>query len=199
LSRSKAKAELFVRLLQPLQKPLKAYCYRMLGKRTSVEDVIQSAVANAFAHFEQFTEGSNFRAWIFRFVTFEIFNCNRKHAPVSFGEVPADLLAEESGEFIAHPDIHAALIDDPDVVLEHLDDVVVEALQRLPPTERSVLLLYAIGEFSYQEIHELLSIPLGSVIGYLSRARKRLRLSLADYATQQGLYRPAPSTEDAAP
>jgi RNA polymerase sigma-70 factor (ECF subfamily) len=80
------------------------------------------------------------------------------------------------------------MIDDPDVVLDHFDDMVVDALQRLPPAERSVLLLYAIGEFSYKEIHELLSIPLGSVIGYLSRARMRLRLSLADYAARQGLY-----------
>jgi len=48
------------------------------------------------------------------------------------------------------------------------------------------LLLRALGEFSYKEIQQLLSIPLGSVIGYLSRARQRLRITLADYAVRRG-------------
>jgi RNA polymerase sigma-70 factor (ECF subfamily) len=79
--------------------------------------------------------------------------------------------------------------DAPEVVLEHLDQVVAEALDKLPPLERAVLLLRAIGDFSYQEIHELLSIPVGSVMGYLSRARQRLRISLGEYAAEQGLFR----------
>ena len=62
------------------------------------------------------------------------------------------------------------------------------ALERLAPLERAVLLLRGVGEFSYKEIHELLAIPVGSVIGYLSRARKRLRIMLAEYAKERGLF-----------
>jgi DNA-directed RNA polymerase specialized sigma24 family protein len=47
-------------------------------------------------------------------------------------------------------------------------------------------LLRAVGEFSYREIQELLSIPLGSVMGYLSRARSRLRVALSAYAATRG-------------
>jgi RNA polymerase sigma-70 factor (ECF subfamily) len=189
LGPAKAKADAFVELLQPLQKPLEAYCHRMLRKSSLVEDVIQSAVAAAFVKFDRHVEVVNFKAWIFRFVTLEIFNRNRKHEPIAFGDVPADLPVEESWELVAQADTFAAMLEDPDVVLEYFDDVVVDALERLPVIERAVLLLRAIGELSYNEIREILSIPLGSVIGYLSRARKRLRLSLADYAAQHGLYR----------
>jgi RNA polymerase sigma-70 factor (ECF subfamily) len=193
LSRSKAKADAFLELLQPLQRPLEVYCRRLLRKPSATEDVLQNAVAAAFAQFDRYVEGTNFKAWIFRFVTLEIFNRNRKHEPIVSGEVPADLPVEESWELVTLGDAAAAMLDDPDVVLEYFDDVVVEALGRLAPRERAVLLLLSVGEFSYKEIHELLSIPLGSVMGYLSRARKRLRLSLADYAAQQGLFRHGPS------
>src|SRR5262249_42597490 len=145
-------------------------------------------VAKAFSQFDDFAAGTNFKAWIFRFVTLEIFNRNRKRAPVALDEVPTDLASEESWELISQADTFAAMLENPDVILEHFDDTVVGALQRLAPLERASLLLRAVGEFNYKEIHELLAIPLGSVIGYLSRARKRLRIALADYAAQRGLY-----------
>jgi RNA polymerase sigma-70 factor (ECF subfamily) len=185
----KAKADAFVELLSPLQGPLELYCRRMLRDRSQVEDALQSAIADAFAKFDRYAAGTNFKAWIFRFVTLEVFNRNGKHEPVVLGEIPADLPAEESWELVLNGDAFDAMLEDPNVVLEHFDEVVVDALERLAPLERAVLLLRSIGDFSYKEIHELLSIPVGSVIGYLSRARKRLRISLADYATQLGLFR----------
>jgi RNA polymerase sigma-70 factor (ECF subfamily) len=197
LTGQKASSDLFVELLRPLQGPLEVYCRRMLRDRSQVEDVLQSAIADAFAKFDRYTGGTNFKAWIFRFVTLEVFNRNTKHEPVGLGEIPADLAADESWELVLNGDTFDAMLDDPDVVLDHFDDVVVDALERLAPLERATLLLRGIGEFSYKEIHELLSIPVGSVIGYLSRARKRLRIALADYATQHGLFRtpqPSPSS-----
>jgi RNA polymerase sigma-70 factor (ECF subfamily) len=150
--------------------------------------VLQASVARAFAQFDRYVEGTNFKAWMFRFVTLETFNRNRKHEPVTFGDVPTDLPAAESWTLVEREDVLTAMLDDPDVVLEHFDDVVVAALAELAPPERAVLLLRSIGEFSYLEIHELLGIPLGSVMGYLSRARTRLRSSLAEYAAQRGLF-----------
>jgi RNA polymerase sigma-70 factor (ECF subfamily) len=176
-----------VEQLQPLQAPLEVYCRRMLRNRSLAEDALQSAVAAAFAKYDPGIAGDDFRNWIFRFVTLEIFNRNRKHEPIPFGDIPVDLAADESWGLVTHEDTFAAMLEDPDVVLEHLDDVLADALGRLAPLERAVLLLRAIGEFSYAEIHELLSIPLGSVMGYLSRARTRLRLSLADYAAERGV------------
>ena len=197
--RSTAKAEAFIALLRPLQRPLEVYCQRILRNPSQVEDVLQDAVAAAFARFNRYAEGTNFKAWIFRFVTLQVFNRNRKHEPIAFSDFPADLPAEESEDFVTCEETFAAMLDDPDVLLEQLDDVLAEALQKLPASERAVLLLRAVGEFSYEEIHDVLSIPLGSVMGYLSRARKRLRLSLADYAAERGLYRHGPLTGESSP
>jgi RNA polymerase sigma-70 factor (ECF subfamily) len=187
LSQVRAKAERFVELLQPLQKPLEVYCRRLLRNRAPVEDTLQSAVAAAFAAFDRHAEGTNFRAWMFRFVTLEIFNRNRKHEPTPLGALPGEVPQEQPWDLVTGEATFEALFEDPDAVLEYLDEAVAQALRRLPAAERSVLLLRAVGEFSYKEIHDLLAIPLGSVIGYLSRARKQLRVALADYATRQGL------------
>jgi len=182
----KDKPKAFLELLLPCQRVLEVYCRRLLRDPTLVEEVLQDAVTAAFARFDHFAEGSNFRAWIFRFVTFAALNRNRKQEPVAWGrEVPFDVVAQ--------PEVLELLPDNVDGLMEHFDDQVAAALRALPAAERTVLLLRAVGELSYKEIHELLSMPLGSVVGYLSRARQKLRRALADYAARQGhSRRPAP-------
>jgi RNA polymerase sigma-70 factor (ECF subfamily) len=187
LSRSDDKNKAFLALLLPLQGALEVYCRRMLRNRSDVEDVLQKAVMEAFARFDRYAEGTNFRAWIFRFVTLEAFNRNRKREPTPLGEFQDDLPAQPLEEL--PDDALATLLENPGPLMEHFEDHVVHALWQLTPSERAVLLLRAIGEFSYQEMHEILSIPLGSVMGYLSRARHKMRRSLFDFATQQGLCR----------
>jgi len=195
LSRASDKTEAFLQQLRPLQRPLEVYCRRMLRDRSLVEDVFQTAVAAAFTQYRGGVAVKDFKAWIFRFVTLETFNRNRKHEPIALGEAAADLPDEQPWGAAIPEATFEAMLEDPDVVLEHFDDVVVEALEQLPPFERTVLLLRAVGEFSYKEIHELLAMPLGSVIGYLSRARKRLRIVLADYAVQRGWLPGGPESE----
>jgi RNA polymerase sigma-70 factor (ECF subfamily) len=203
LSRSKEKADAFLKLFHPLRGPLEGYCRRMLRKRDHVEDVLQSVVTLAFERFDDFVEGTNFKAWIFRIATLEIFNRYRKssrgHEAVSLDELPSDLLADNSWRFVEQECTFLAMLQDPEAVLDHFDDVVVAALDELAPRERAVLLLRSIGEFRYDEIHQLLDVPLGSVIGYLSRARHRMRLALANYADECGLYRPHSSQREAPP
>lgn len=139
----------------------------------------------AFVRFDRYAEGTNFRAWIFRFVTLELFNRNRKREPASVGEGVEDIPAPPSQDF--PDDTLAVLLENPGSLMEHFEGQVVAALWQLTTAERAVLLLRAVGEFSYHEVHEIMAIPLGSVIGYLSRSRKKMRQALADYAAQRGL------------
>jgi RNA polymerase sigma-70 factor (ECF subfamily) len=194
LGRAQTKNEIFSALLLPLQRSLETYCRRMLRNPSDVEDVLQNGVTEAFARFDRYVEGTNFRAWIFRFVTFALFNHNRKREPKSLGafldEVQTGPQAELTETAVS------TLVETPDLVMEHFDDQVADALWRLSKLERTVLLLRALGEFSYQEIHEILSIPIGSVMGYLSRARQNMRRCLAAFAQQRGLVR---RTEEQSP
>lgn len=159
----------------------------MLRDPSHVEDVLQSAIMEAFARFDRYTEGTNFRAWIFRFVTLEIFNRNRKREPTPWGEGLDNIPSPPSQDF--SDDAVAVVLESPGLLMEHFDEQIVDALWQLTTAERTVLLLRAVGEFSYHEIHGILAIPLGSVIGYLSRSRKKMRQALADYVAERGLHR----------
>src|SRR5947209_4350761 len=90
LSREQQKAADFMALLQPLQRQLQVYCQRMLRDRSEVEDVLQTVVMTAFSRFDRYAEGTNFRAWMFRFPTLEAFNRNRKRQPDPWGKFPLE-------------------------------------------------------------------------------------------------------------
>ena len=57
---------------------------------------------------------------------------------------------------------------------------VLRALSRLPPEQREVLVLAAVEEMRYEEIAVVLSIPVGTVMSRLSRAREKLRRAVGD-------------------
>lgn len=179
-------SEMFLQLLKPLQRPLDLYARRILRDSSQSEDVLQEAVMEALSHFVEFTEGTNFRAWMFRFVTHKALNANRRIEPVRLGDIPVDLAVEEVWNLPEADDALELLLDDSDRLREMLDAPVARALGRLAVAERACLLLKSIGGFSYQEIHEQLGMPVGSVMGYLARARRRMRLFLAEYAVEQG-------------
>ncbi len=178
------KAERFVAHLEPLQRQLSVYCARALNRRGESEDVLQSAVANAFRDFDKYSEGTNFKAWMYRYVTLEILNRNRA----------AGRLAVPSGshEPVHEPALHdsfrlESLLDAPEIVLDHCDDVVAVCVRQLTELERKILLLRAVGDFKYREIAEILDIPIGTVMGLLSRARDQLRTGLLEYGRDHGL------------
>ncbi|WP_158633460.1 RNA polymerase sigma factor [Tautonia sociabilis] len=180
-----------MRHLGPLRGALEAYCRRSLRDRGEVGDVLQAAVANAYRDFDLYVEGTNFRAWIFRYINGEILNANRRsgRAPQVMGS-KVEVLVEPTWQMPADAPLVEALRDDPDAVLEQCDEVLAEAVRGLPPQEQAVVLLRAIGEFKYREMAEILGIPLGTVMTSLSRARQRLRERLADFGGERGLLGP---------
>ncbi|MDA1232598.1 MAG: RNA polymerase sigma factor, partial [Planctomycetota bacterium] len=173
--------------LEPLQRQLSVFCSRMLNRREDADDVLQSAVANAFRDFDKYSEGTSFRAWMYRYVTLEILNRNRT------GSRSADSIDDHGLSHEPVPAIDSfrieALLEAPEIVLDHCDDVVAICVRKLTELERKILLLRAVGDFKYREIADVLDIPIGTVMGLLSRARHQLRTGLLEYARENGLLR----------
>jgi RNA polymerase sigma-70 factor (ECF subfamily) len=72
---------------------------------------------------------------------------------------------------------------------EGMDDRLVHALNQLSEPHRCVVLLWAVEDFSLNEIASALRIPVGTVMSRLHRARKQLSASLADLASDRGMLR----------
>ena len=154
------------------------------------EDVFSQAVLSAYENRRKYTPGTNFRAWMFRILTNKCFVANRETARAFESlDAPgaAQVPAAESVAFFSES-------DDPASVLEQCGDEVHRAFRNLSTAQRSCILLRGVEHFSYQEIAEIMEIPVGTVMTHLARGRKKLRQQLAEYALETGIIRrfPAP-------
>lgn len=179
--------------LAAVRPELIAYARHLVRQREDLPDALQVILLTAYRRIEQFRPGTSFKAWIFQIATYEIFNLNRKYAREWRLRVPWDEdLVDCSGDEadpLAELEREAAydlVLKDPDLLAQALDAELQSAIAGLPPKERSVLLLRIIGEFNTSETAQMLGMPMGSVMGYLGRARRKLRLALADYARPAG-------------
>jgi RNA polymerase sigma-70 factor (ECF subfamily) len=66
---------------------------------------------------------------------------------------------------------------------------VVDAVEKLPPLHREVVLLVDVEGFSYKDAADTLGVPIGTVMSRLHRARQQLQKSLYDYAVESGIVR----------
>jgi RNA polymerase sigma-70 factor (ECF subfamily) len=177
----------FVALLEPERDALWRFAHRMCWDRSSAEDCLQEATLIAYRKFDVFTPGTSFRAWTFRILSNVILNANsqtRRALQVRAATEEIDLMAALDRE-----EAYEKVLDDPDQVLQQVSDPVRRAVKGLPPHERMVFLLRAVEGFSYREIADFLSIPMGTVMSHLFRARTRLRELLTDYVRESGFAR----------
>ncbi len=136
------------------------------------KDALQNAVLRAFRAFDRYHDDASFRAWMFKILTNEIFAINRKRGRVAQFEIAVE--PDEIEEF-ASLDFTAEMPLSWETLADALDEELLPALHRLNDAERAVLLMRGIGDLRYREISECLGIPLGSVMGNLSRARQKMR------------------------
>ena len=157
----------FEALAMPLFDQLYNFAHWLTQNREEAEDLVQETYTKALKGFSSFQLGTNFRAWMYRILR-NTFLTSRTGLKVTM-TVPLD--PEENGPELAIEH------DTPETILLERSnrDLLQSALDELPVYFREILLLCEVEEMSYQEIAETLSIPIGTVMSRLSRARKTLR------------------------
>jgi RNA polymerase sigma-70 factor, ECF subfamily len=174
-----SEAQRFLALLKPIERDLESYCHRLMWEPQEAPDTLQNAVLRAFAAFDRYHEDASFRAWMFKILTNEAFAMNRKHARIAHHEF--QLEPEELAGLAQNAEaaVETVLSSSAGNLNQPLEPELEAGLKTLTDAERAVLLLRAMGELHYREISETLNIPLGSVMGNLSRARQKMRVYLA--------------------
>ncbi len=175
----------FERSVAAVRGDLVAYIRHLLWRKDDLPDALQAIMLTAYRRFSDFQPGSNFRAWMFRIATYDVFNFNRRSDRERRTLVP--LSEEDSAVEALEEEIHyEELLRNPAALDRILSSELVTALSRLAPNEREVLLLRILGGFSTRETARILDMPAGSVMGFLGRARRKLRLALAARAYERG-------------
>jgi RNA polymerase sigma-70 factor (ECF subfamily) len=150
------------------------------GDAARSEDLVQDAVLKAYRAWDDFKLGTNCRAWLMTILrnTFinEFRSQQRRPNAVEFDEV-----AERS--------VFAAVSDDDPAgaFFERIIDAeVIAAIDDLPEDFRVAIVLSDLEGLSYQEVSEIMGIPVGTVKSRLFRARKRLQTQLHAFAREMG-------------
>ncbi len=160
---------------------------RMARSGAGAGDLVQGAYIKALRFREQFTPGTNLKAWLFRILTNTFINSYRRRQTqpemTELDEVPEFDLYRKMSDTRAG----AAPGNPESEFLERIVDTEVkDALGELPEKFRTVVLLDVEG-FSYKEIAEMLEIPIGTVMSRLHRGRKFLQKRLYDHAQEHGI------------
>ncbi|MGH2359391.1 MAG: sigma-70 family RNA polymerase sigma factor [bacterium] len=156
---------------------------RMTRNRTNAEDLLQETFLRAWRSFHTFRPGTNARAWLYRILMNAYIDNYRKAT-----REPEVVDQDDVDEFylyskVQESDQYRRAGNPEEAFLQTLMDADVKsALESLPETFRAVVMLADIDGFSYKEIAEILSIPIGTVMSRLHRGRKQLQVALWEYA-----------------
>lgn len=150
------------------------------------EDLVQEACLKAFRAFDRFERGTDYKAWLFRILLNTITDFQRKTAR-ELNE--ADRALRNSYiAFIDGVERSCRLDPEQQLLAGSLAEALQMALNQLPPDWQSVVRLNFGEGLRYQEIADLLDIPLGTVMSRLYRARQFLRHYLARYLAEEDVH-----------
>lgn len=157
------------------------FAYYLSRNDEVAQDLVQETLLRAYNAIYSFRLGTNGRAWLFKILKNLFLNQAR--------ELKTKPRTEELDEITFHHEsenskkydyLHEQVSDDT------LSDEVAAAIASLPLDFKTVLLLYDIEGFSYEEIKEITNVPLGTVRSRLHRSRSLLKNKLSSFAEKEG-------------
>jgi RNA polymerase sigma-70 factor, ECF subfamily len=178
----------FRQLVDPHRRGLLAHCYRMSGSLQDAEDMVQEALVRAWRGLGGFQERSSFRTWIYRIATHATLDALRqakaRTLPADCGPAadPTKPPAPPALEMHWLEPIPDALLPsgppEADALLSQKQSVslaFLQALQKLPATQRAAVLLKDVIGMSADEIASLLETTSGATNSLVQRARETLK------------------------
>jgi len=177
----------FETLLGRVLGPALGTALRLTRNREDAEDLVQEAALRAFRSFGTFQSGSNFNAWFFKILVNCFYARHRKQRPEASLEVLEDghepaLYESTASAGLAGRGADPVALASEAITIEHVS----AALEALPNEYRVVCTLYFMEDFAYQEIADLVAVPMGTVRSRLHRGRRLLQQSLWRLADDQG-------------
>ncbi len=156
---------------------------RLTADPNDAEDLVQDTIVKAYRFFSSYEKGTNAKAWLFRILKNSYINNYRKKS-----KKPQQVDYDEVATF--YETIRAERTDTSDLedkmFRELIDDDISNALDQIPEDFRTVVLLCDVEDFTYEEIANMLDVPIGTIRSRLHRGRNLLKAQLTEYASKRG-------------
>lgn len=156
------------------------YALRLTRNERDAEDLLQDTFLRAFRFWGKYQKGSNCKAWLFRIMKNQFLNRVDRAK-----RAPDQTSLDDTEEWYLYSQLKDSgpetVKNDPASIFEMKDwgEQIQAAIDRLPDDFREPLVLFDGEGLSYQEISEILDVPIGTVRSRLNRARKKLQRELA--------------------
>ena len=151
--------------------------FHLTHERADAEDLVQETYLQAVTHLDQFTPGTNLKGWLTK-ILYHLF-VNRYHRDKR--TVSLDQASGDEGAAWVESLESGTAGPEGEILKTELQDKIKDALNSLSEEYRSPIVLVDIGGFSYAEVAEILSCPIGTVRSRLFRARSILANKLRSY------------------
>ena len=174
---------LFQTEMVPHMDMLYHFALRTTGNADDAKDLLQDTFLKAYRFIGKYEQGTNAKAWLFRIMKNSFINTYRKESrepeQVDYAAIEEyyDLVRDKTGE---GNDLRKKFYNDL------LEDEVVTAMESITEEFRTIIILSDLEGLTYEEISEMLDIPLGTVRSRLHRARKNLQEKLRGFAIAKG-------------
>jgi RNA polymerase sigma-70 factor (ECF subfamily) len=174
---------IFEREMGPHVDALYRNALRLTGNSNDAEDLVQDTYLRAFRFFYQYQPGTNAKAWLFRIMNTVFLNEYRRKSrqadTVSYDGLEDFYLYNRIAENSSAVLPQQTASSPEEEVLHKLDREAIEAaISRLPIEFRDTVALATLEGLAYQEISDILQIPIGTVRSRLSRGRRLLQKAL---------------------
>lgn len=173
----------FEREAIPHKDALFNFALKLTGGEDEADDLVQETYLKAFRFFDKFELGTNCKAWLFSIMKNTFINEYRK-----VSKEPNKVDYEDVQNF--YENIKADEVQTDHLVSDSFsnvfDDEITDAIAELPSDFQTIIILADIEGYSYEEVAEFMSCPVGTVRSRLHRARKLMFTKLHDYAENIG-------------
>lgn len=166
----------FDELVRRYERRVYNFAYRMAGNYDDANDIASEAFIKVYNAIDTFRGDANFTTWLFRIVT-NLYLDERKRSKAHMN-IPLDEYIDLEESSVTRQ------IEDPSPGLQDLieagerADVLARAICDLPDYQRIMVLLFHTQGKSYEEIAEIIGLPIGTVKSRLNRARLALKEKL---------------------
>ncbi len=145
----------------------------MLGNREEAEEATQDIFMRVHRGISDFRRESDIRTWLYTITVNTCLTRLRRKVPEQVHPDADNRESEKEWDAITSDDNPEKLLIEQDT-----KNLLVKALELIPPDEKEILLLFYIDELKYNEIATVLNIPLGTVCTQIYRARRKLRVAM---------------------
>jgi RNA polymerase sigma-70 factor (ECF subfamily) len=158
------KVDFFEILIERYEEKIKRYSRKFLSDHRDIEDVVQEVFLKAYKNIQSFDPKKKFSSWLYRIAHNELVNLLKKKSRFSFIDLDVFL------PYLSHDEHLEEKID-----RQKMQKIIDQCLDKLEPKYREPIILYFFENLSYQEISDILEIPVSTVGVRIKRAKEKIK------------------------